>query len=488
MKIYQSVVTGVLISVLFIQTARSQRYEPSWESLDSRATPGWFNEAKFGIFIHWGAYSVPAWRPISDKLYASYSSWYYARVIDDHKQGGHEFHTRNFGEDFEYRQFGPMFKAELFDPDYWADLFYRSGAKYVVLTSKHHEGFCLWPTKSPYKKNWNSMDVGPRRDLVGELTRAVRKKGLKMGLYYSIIEFETNPTGRTESGYFLNAKTIEKYQIPLDKYVDGHLIPQLKELVLNYQPSLIFSDGGEWDESEEYWKTKEFLAWLYNEAPNKDEVVVNDRWAKGMPGKHGDYFSSEYKDTDAVGSDHPWEESRGMGGSYGFNRAENIDDYSSSEELIHELVDIAGRGGNLLLNVGPTADGRIPVIMQQRLIDIGQWLKVNGEAIYGSRAWRKAPSGDEGKAQDIFFTTKGKDLYAICTKWPQEELVVADITISDKISVTMLGLKKPVRWKTARDTIVITAPMISPGEVPCQYAFVFKISNAFGYAAGGMGL
>ena len=160
-----------------------------------------------------------------------------------------------------------------------------------------------------------------------------------MGLYYSLIEWETSPTHRTQTGYYLNQKTIDKYQIPLDKYVDEHILPQLKELVEEYQPSLIFSDGGEWDESEEYWKTKEFLAWLYNEAPNKDEVVVNDRWAKGMPGKHGDYFSSEYKDTDAVGSDHPWEESRGVGGSYGFNRAENLDDYSTSNELIHELID-----------------------------------------------------------------------------------------------------------------------------------------------------
>ncbi len=477
MKRAKVIFTVLFMIVLFKNSTHAQTYKPTWESLDSRPIPRWFNEAKFGIFIHWGVYSVPAWRPISSKLYASYAEWYYARVIDDFQYGGDAFHRKNYGQDFEYRDFGPMFKAELFDPDLWADLFKRSGAKYVVLTSKHHDGFCLWPTRSPYKKNWNSMDIGPKRDLVGELTEAVRKKGLKMGLYYSLIEWETNPTQRTESGYFLNKKTIEKYRIPIDKYVDDHMLPQIKELVLNYKPALIFSDAGEWDESEAYWKTKEFLTWLYNEAPNKDEVVVNDRWCKGMPGKHGDYFSSEYKDTDAVGMDHSWEESRGVGGSYGFNRAENIDDYSTSRELIHELIDIASRGGNLLLNVGPDADGRIPVIMQQRLIGIGQWLQVNGEAIYGTRAWRNAPQKKREEEPDVFFTTKGKDLFVICTSWPMEDLVVENVNVKGKPDVTMLGLDKKIAWKISGDEIIIRPPQISPGDVPCEHAYVFRISN-----------
>jgi alpha-L-fucosidase len=476
MKAHQNIAIAVLISSVFISSTWAQRYESTWDSLDSRPMPGWFNEAKFGIFIHWGVYSVPAWRPLSGKLYASYAEWYYAKVYDDHEFGGHEFHTKNYGPNFEYRQFAPLFKAELFDPDFWADLFARSGAKYVVLTSKHHDGFCLWPTKSPYKKNFNSMDVGPHRDLLGDLTRAVRKKGLKMGLYYSLIEWETSPTGRTETGYYLNKKLIDKYQIPLDKYVDDHVLPQLKELVLNYQPSLIFSDAGEWDQTEDYWKTKEFLAWLYNQAPNQDEVVVNDRWCKGMPGKHGDYFSSEYADTDAVGADHPWEESRGVGGSYGFNRAENLDDYSTSAELIHELIDIASRGGNLLLNVGPTADGRIPVIMQQRLIDIGAWLEVNGDAIYGTHPWRQA--GSANKTNNLYFTAKGKNLYAICTQWPSNDITIAGLEKTDNITVNMPGLNKSVKWQVADDRIIITPPIVSPAEIPCHHAWVFKITNA----------
>ncbi len=402
----------ILIIAAQILAVNAQQYDATWESLDKRDIPAWFEDAKFGIFIHWGVYSVPSWRKLEPGIYASYAEWYYARVMYNENNGGKEFHNRNYGEDFEYRDFAPLFKAELFEPGAWADLFKKSGAKYVVLTSKHHDGFCLWPTTSPYKLNWNSMEVGPKRDLLGELTEEVKAAGLKMGLYYSIIEWESNKTNRTESGYFLPEQIIQKYKIPENEYVDKHMLPQLRELVENYKPSLIFADGGEWDESDEYWKTKEFLSWLYNDSPIKDEIVVNDRFCKGMPANHGDYYSSEYKDADdGELSQHPWEESRGVGGSYGFNRAEGIEDYSSSKELIHELIDIVSRGGNLLLNVGPTGDGRIPVIMQERLIDIGRWLEVNGEAIYGTRKASKLKP--DKISQDIYFTSKNNKLFCI---------------------------------------------------------------------------
>ncbi len=453
------------------------KYKPTWQSLDSRPIPPWFDQAKFGIFIHWGVYSVPAWRPVGDQRYASYAEWYYASVVGDLERGGDAFHRANYGDDFEYRGFAPMFGAELFDPGACADLFARSGARYVVLTAKHHDGYCLWPTKSPCKENWNSGDIGPRRDLVGELTEAVRDRGLRMGLYYSIVEWETNPTHRTESGYFLDQDLIDRYQIPEHVYVEEHLIPQLKELVMNYQPSLLFADGGEWDGDEAYLKTKEFLAWLYNIAPNREEVVVNDRWAKGMPGVHGDYYSSEYADADLGRSEHPWEESRGIGGSYGYNRAENLDDYSSSEALVHELVDVVSRGGNFLLNVGPTADGRIPVIMQERLVDIGEWLRVNGEAIYGTTAWCGVPTGSGDEAWTTYYTAKGNDIYAICTAWPQNELHVVGLETREAISVELLGYKQPIEWRAERNRIVITPPLISPAQAPCRHAYVFKVGN-----------
>jgi alpha-L-fucosidase len=453
----------------------AQEYQPDWQSLDKRPVPSWFLNAKFGIFIHWGVYSVPAWRKKTTKRYASYAEWYYARVMFDKENGGEAFHQKNYGKDFEYRDFAPLFKAELFDPDYWAELFARSGAKYVVLTSKHHDGFCLWPTKSPYKKGYNSLDTGPKRDLVGDLTRAVRAKGLRMGLYYSIIEWETNWTHRTDTGYFIPKCLVDKYGIPKDKYINEHMLPQLKELVMNYQPALIFTDAGEWDKTAAEWQALDFLAWLYNRAPNKDEVVVNDRFGTDMPGKHGDYFSSEYKDAEgAVGTFHAWEESRGVGGSYGFNRDENIDDYNTSEQLVHELIDIVSRGGNLLLNVGPSADGRIPVIMQQRLVDIGDWLKVNGEAIYGSRPWA-GTAKNLGRDKSLFFTRKKNSLYVLNTTWPQAAFKIAGIKAEKGTSVSLLGYSGEVKWKQVKDGILIEPPALDPATNPCQYAWVFKI-------------
>jgi len=469
---------GLLALVATAAPALAQSFEPTWESLDSRPLPAWFREAKFGIFIHWGVYSVPAWRALSEKRYASYAEWYYARVMRDGEHGGAAFHDKNFGKEFAYRDFAPMFRAELFDPDAWAALFERAGARYVVLTSKHHDGFCLWPTRSPFKKGWNSQDTGPHRDLVGDLAAAVRKRGLRMGLYYSIIEWESTPTKRTPSGWFLEPDVIEKHRIPEDRYVDEHLLPQLRELVLDYRPALLFADGGEWDFDEAHWKTKEFLAWLYNEAPNRDEVVVNDRWCLGMPGRHGDYFSSEYQDADGVGPDHAWEESRGIGGSYGYNRAENLDDYRSSRELVHELVDIVSRDGNLLLNVGPTADGRIPVIMQQRLADLGAWLRVNGEAIYGTVAWTRPKIVVEATGLAVHFTRKGRDLHAIALGWPSSDLTIPGLAPGPDTEVTLLGSTKPVAWEACEGGLRITPPAVSPADAPCDHAFVFRIANA----------
>ncbi len=469
---YKKLLFFTLIAGITASLHAQKKYTANWKSLDSRPIPEWFQDAKFGIFIHWGIYSVPAWRKLEPGLYASYAEWYYARVMYNPNNGGRAFHIKNYGKDFEYRDFAPMFKAELFDPDFFADLFKRAGAKYVVLTSKHHDGFCLWPTKSPFKKNWNSMNVGPKRDLVGDLTKSVRAAGLKMGLYYSIIEWESSWTHRTKSGYYLPEYIVKKYKIPEDEYVDKHLIPQLKELVNNYKPSLIFSDGGEWDGSEDYFKTKEFLAWLYNDSPVKNEVVVNDRFCKGMTANHGDYFSSEYQDMKDTGVFHPWEESRGVGGSYGFNRAENLGDYATSHDLIHELIDIVSRGGNLLLNVGPTADGRIPVIMQERLIDIGNWLKVNGEAIYASRKY-VIPTAKQGK-QEVFFTTKKNTLYAVFTYW--DNVLTIDLKQGEKVKkVDLLGYDGKIDWKMYNNKLIIDIPALNIEQIPCLSAWTFRI-------------
>lgn len=463
-----------IVMSIMIAPAFSQKYDATWESLDKRPVPEWFKDAKFGIFIHWGVYSVPAYRPVSSKMYETYAEWYEADVLN--KPGkGQDFHNRVYGRDFEYRSFAPMFKAELFDPEYWAKLFNRAGAKYVVLTSKHHDGFALWPSSSPYSKNWNSVDVGPKRDLLGDLTKAVRDEGMRMGYYYSLMEWES--ITKKDGSLYIDKKSWDKYHIPDPKYVEDHMLPQLKELVTKYQPSLIFSDG-EWDREPEYWKSKEFLAWLYNNAPNKEEVIVNDRW-QPKRGVHGGYFTSEYNDFgDKMKGDHPWEESRGMGHSYGFNRAENIDDYNSSEALIEQLVDIVSRGGNLLLNIGPAADGTIPVIMQQRLVDIGDWLKLNGEAIYGTRPWTGRPSQNNTSGDDkLYFTTKGKDLYVIAKDWPVKDIVLP-LAGPKRIKVSMLGCENKVQAVSKKGEITIKALLATPAQIKGKYAYVLKVEDA----------
>ncbi len=463
----------VICWILTLSFAHTQNFQSTWESLDKRPIPAWFEDAKFGIFIHWGVYSVPAWRKVESARYASYAEWYYARVMDNKENGGYDFHRKNYGEDFEYRDFAPLFRAELFNPEQWADIFKKSGARYVVLTSKHHDGYCLWPTENIHKIGWNSGDTGPHRDLLGELTNAVRNSGLKMGIYYSIPDWESIPKKIDKSEYYIRKDFVDKYGLEPEKYRDEILIPQLKELVINYKPSLIFSDAGEWLYDDEFWKTKEFLSWLYNDPERNQEIVVNDRWFKGMPGKHGDYFSSEYSDADVHSLHKPWEESRGIGGSYGYNRAENAADYSSSKELIIELIDIVSKGGNLLLNVGPTADGRIPVIMQERLLDIGDWLSVNGEAIYGTREY--TVSSVEGDNQTLYFTSKKNVIYCIFTKW--NDTIRINLSPGEGVkNVNFLGFDRQINWKMKNYQLWVEIPKLTIDEIPCLYAWTLKIT------------
>lgn len=436
-------------------SVHAQHYTPDWESIDSRPVPEWFEDAKFGIFIHWGLYSVPSWAPTDREKYAE---WYWWQKDLAENRAFIAFHNAMYGENFRYQDFIEGFRAEMFSPEQWAAMFRDAGARYVVLTSKHHEGYALWPSK--YSWNWNSVDTGPHRDICGELTEAVRAGGLRMGFYYSLYEW-FNPLLKND----------------VDGYVDRHMLPQMKELVTNYKPDIVWADG-EWGHTSETWRSAEFLAWLYNESPVGGHVAVNDRWGEESRGIHGGYLTTEY---DGIpGGNHPanelrrpWEECRGIGGSFGFNRNENLGDYSTDMELIHMLIDKVARGGNLLLNVGPTADGRIPVIQQQRLAAIGQWLKVNGEAIYGTRKWDKSP--DITPETTLYFTKKGGDIYAIVTSWTDAPLKIKGI--SKVKSVEMLGTDKKVPYRISGGALTVTPPRISPAENPCDHAWVYKIAG-----------
>lgn len=449
----------LLTIFLYSQAIIAQEYKEQWSSLDKRETPSWWSDAKFGIFVHWGLYSVPAYAPVDEVkgVYEKYAEHYENRLLE-----GNEFftnyHKRYYGPDFFYKDFAPLFKAEFFDPHKWADLFKRSGARYVVLTSKHHDGYCLWPSAN--SQGWNSVETGPRRDIINDLSSAVREKGLRMGFYYSLLEW-SNPLYTSKN---------------IDSWAAEHMIPQMKDLVNRYKPEVIFADG-EWDYTSAELKSEQFLAWLYNESPVKRSVVVNDRWGKETRSLHGGYYTTEY---DLIGDtvntrkiEHPWEESRGIGTSYGYNQFETLEDYSSSKELIDLLIDKVSNGGNLLLNVGPKANGLIPVIMEERLLDIGKWLEVNGEAIYGTEAWGGRPV--TMKNDGVFYTRKGKDLYVLCTKWPQSSLNIKGLKSAKKVS--LLGSDAKLNYRFFGGGLSITAPVINPGNSPSEHAWVFKVEE-----------
>lgn len=483
----------LFLCVLLSASLKAQSYGPTWESVDKRPIPAWYSDAKFGIFIHWGTYSVPAYAPvIPGKL--AYAEWYWNAMTngknnpqaDELQKGTWAFHQKVYGADFPYQNFASQFKAELFDPDHWADVFAHSGAKYIVLTSKHHEGFALWPSKeasAAWGRPWNAVEIGPKRDLLGDLSDAVRRKGLRMGYYYSLYEWY-NP--------------LWLYDKP--RYVREHMFPQFKDLITRYKPAIIFSDG-EWEMPSSEWHSAELLAWLYNESPVKDEVVVDDRWGSDTRHKHGGYWTTEYT-AGMSGVDHPWEESRGMGVSYGYNRAEDLSVYHTGRELIFILVDTVSRGGNLLLDIGPKADGTIPVIMEERLTQIGDWLKINGEAIYGTKPWKTSRQWTAGDVQKVeynkeysseydvtkligkpaggkasieaFFTAKGNDVYAILPRWDAHRIKINGVSAAR--SVSLLGSSAPVKFKNSQTGLLVELPDI-PGDLRQQPARVLKISQ-----------
>ena len=468
----------------------AQTYQPNWESLDKRPTPQWFKDSKFGIFIHWGVYAVPGW---STK--GSYAEWYQQglQTTDTARQ---KFHKAKFGNRT-YYDLANDFKAELFNPEDWAKLFERSGAKYIVLTSKHHDGFTLWPNENANKTwgfKWNAVDIGPKRDLIGDLFKAVRKTSVHAGMYYSLYEW-FNPLWKSDP----------------KKYATEHVWPQMKELINNYQPEVFWTDG-DWDAPAETWKSQEFLAWLYNESPVKDKVIVNDRWGAGIRFNHGGIYTPEYQ-PNLDFEDHDWEESRGMGYSYGYNREEDAWDYNSTQSLIIALIDKVSRGGNFLLDIGPDEHGKIPPIMQDRLLQMGEWLNVNGEAIYNTRRWKMPFQWSEGRrdykgnnehiagdwktggdimlkltvdpdpgyaVKEVFYTYNptSNDLFAIFPKYPDNrKLVLKDVTLPTGAKITILSLKENLQWKQTGANIEISLPEYNPNKITSPYAYVVKIEN-----------
>ena len=453
------------------QTVSAPKFEPTWESIRTHEVPEWYEDAKFGIFIHWGLYSVPAWATPVGQLHQvdwdvwfannAYAEWYMNTWRIDGSPG-QLHHYQTYGEEFDYMDFVPMFNDALaeWNPDEMVQLFADVNARYVVLTTKHHDGFTLWPSST---KNPNRPDdqQGTTRDVVGELGAAVRSKGMRMGYYYSgglDWSFNPKPIVKREDV----AGTVIHDAAYAD-YADAHW----RELIDRYQPDILWNDIG-YPESGDL---ANILSDYYNRFP---DGVINNRFEirkEGAPERHHDFVTPEYAKMDDI-TDYKWETCRGLGYSFGYNQVEGPEHTIAERELIHLLVDIVAKNGNLLLNVGPMADGTIPQIQASRLSALGAWLDVNGEAIFGTRPWERA----EGKTRDgvdVRFTRKGDDVYAILLGKPSvAEVVIEDLTAPEGATVSLLGTEASLRYRSADGDFLVTLP----GEIPEAHAYALKLS------------
>ncbi|XP_068189428.1 tissue alpha-L-fucosidase-like [Antennarius striatus] len=438
-----------LVPLLLLGPGCAARYAADWTSLDSRPLPPWFDEAKVGIFVHWGVFSVPSIGQYSEWF------WYWWKT----KQSAEDvlFMTENYPPDFEYADFAPQFHAEFFDPESWAELFQASGARYVVFTCKHHEGFTNWPSVNSW--NWNSMDVGPHQDLVGNLATAIRKRSLRLGLYHSLYEwFHPLYLSDKKSGF------------QSQEFVARKTLPELVDLVMKYKPDLLWSDG-DWEAPDTYWNSTQFLAWLYNDSPVKDKVVTNDRWGKDCACKHGGYYNCADRYTPDKPPKCKWEKCQSIDlRSWGYRRDMKLSELMDLPAIIEDLAYVVAMGGNYLLNIGPMSDGIIAPVFEERLRGLGAWLKINGEAIYASKPWRVIT---ENGTVTIWYTTKGNAVYAIMIGWPSVPLLQLSkpSTTEDTKVVLMDSPDVLLKWTplTALSGLEIVLPTmpVSPGNAWC---------------------
>jgi len=437
-------------------------YTPDKESIKSHQVPDWFHDAKFGIFIHWGLFSVPAFAKAKIDLGESqkrgieehfknnpYAEWYLNSLRIDGSPT-QKYQKENYGEDSEYDDFVSIFNEEIqkWNPNKMVELFKKAGVKYVVLVTKHHDGFTLWPSKYP---NPNKENYHASRDIVGELTKTVKESGLKMGFYYSgALDWSWNSIPISDGKSFTtNGPTMIEYT----NYANNHWY----ELIDDYDPIILWNDIGYPPNTNVY----EIFAYFYNKHP---DGVVNDRWIqiqksnfKHPKVRHRDFVTPEYKMMPGI-TEYKWESTRGVGHSFGYNKMETEEDYLSPKELILMFIDIVSKNGNLLLNVGPKADGSIPELQRKAIIGLGEWLEVNGEGIYGTRPWIKAEGRTAGGIS-IRFTQKSDALFIHLLDDPKENVIhIESFTIANGARIQLLGQEKDLDWKQEDDKLSISFP------------------------------
>ena len=476
-------------------------YEPNWESIKKNyKDPEWFNDQKFGIFIHWGAYSVPAYG----------SEWYPRQMYMDTatfsaqlKLGAtgpnavYLYHKKKYGDQktFGYKDFIPMFKAEKFDPAEWITLFKKAGAKYVVPVADHHDGFAMFASKTT---RWNSADMGPKRDILGELFQEGRKQGLIMGAssHYAFNWSFYNKKDRFDT---VDPEYSDLYS-PKGKDLTEPVSEEFKQLwwdrttdlIDNYKPEILWFDFYlDIPDFEDY--RPKIAAYYYNKGIEwGKEVVINDKnlFHEAFP-EGTVIYDLERGKLPGIRT-LPWQTDTSIGKkSWGYVTNEES---KTPNSLIDDLVDIVSKNGNLLLNVGPKPDGTIPDDQKETLLKIGSWLEMNGEAIYATKYWitfGEGPTEEEGgymsehtktkdfTAQDIRFTKKGDTLYAIMLDWPTDSKInikslakgneyAEGLTIK---SVTLLGSDAQLKFKQTETGLSVT----ELGKKTGDFAHVLKI-------------
>ena len=456
-------------------------FQPTWDSLkENYRVPAWFNGAKFGLFMHWGLYSVPAHG----------SEWYEKHMYVNGGIG--QWHVDHFGpqDKFGYKDFIPLFTQSNFNAGAWADLFKKSGAKFVVPTAEHHENFALWDSQvTPF----NAVNMGPHRDLIGELSKAVRKQGLKFGVSnHGIENFQfINPPAdmaekmKAEHADLYDPKWADFYNVAdrsdaaCERFLTNWYARNV-ELIDKYQPDMLWFDNGVDQRYLDPLKLR-VAAYYYNRAKEwGKEVSLSTKKAAYSPtGKNTETIGSII-DFEKIGGRSPsgirtgaWQVDEPIGSTWGYTDGMRV---NSAGSIISKLADTASKNGTLLLNLSPKADGTFPQEQQNTLLEIGRWLNLNGEAIYGTHNWIKFGEGGGRGNANIRFTVKDDVLYAIVLgNWPGANLEITSLGESaGKVeTVTMLGCEGKLEFTQSAAGLQVKLP----ATAPCKYAYVLKITG-----------
>tara|TARA_R110002049_G_scaffold285698_3_gene466880 strand:+ start:28271 stop:29869 length:1599 start_codon:yes stop_codon:yes gene_type:complete len=489
-------------------TVEAGPFQAEWPSLEGYEIPQWYKDAKFGIFIHWGAYSVPAYG----------SEWYPRQMyIDDKRRGDNffQYHIDNYGpqKTFGYKDFIPDFQAEKFDASAWARLFKETGARYVIPVAEHHDGFPMYDCAFT---RWDASEMGPKRDVLAELSKAVRSEGMKFGVsshrafnwvFYVRDESFDNADPQYADLYgrpmpFLFADDAADYKKnfpPQDKQFKDDWLARSCEIVDKYQPDVFWFDFGitpglqesNYEDNPFAGHLKQFAAYYYNKTSgNADGLgVINYKW-EAFP-ESAAVLDKERSKMAEIRKPFWQTDTAVSASSWGYTKNQR---YKTPDRLVDDLIDIVSKNGCLLLNVGPRPDGTIPEEDQAILKAIGGWLKINGEAIYDTTYWKTFGEGPtavstghvaESKdkpftAEDLRFTTRDDVLYVIGMKWPEgNQVTVKTLSVgsehyTDEIgSVTLLGSDQKIEWARGDDGLTVQLPSAHPSE----FAYVLKITH-----------